>query len=299
MISQTPIIGFIGFGEVAYNVSIGLKESGIEHILTYTRGVNIPHRRPEIGIRAQRAGVELTQTLEELVSKSEIVISAVHGDVALDFAEEAARFILPERIFADLNNATPAAKVLGSEMINANGGKFVDIGLFETTTRVKHKALMYVSGDGAEEFKSIMSPYGMNIELIPGGAGKATTIKTLANIYIKGIQALCLEVAISAQKTGIDPDILGPLLVRPVRTLPKEDEMAFWILRGGLSASRKVPELQGIVHTLKEWDVDPIMVEATLNRLTLAASFNLSDQLLSEMELDDYQAIIKAMADSQ
>jgi len=77
--------------------------------------------------------------------------------------------------------------------------------------------------------------------------GSATTIKTLANIYYKGIQALCLELALSAWKVGIDPQLLAPLVVKPVESLPKEEEMAFWIIRGILQAERKAAELESII----------------------------------------------------
>jgi 3-hydroxyisobutyrate dehydrogenase-like beta-hydroxyacid dehydrogenase len=298
MASGDPIIGFIGFGEVAYHLSKGLREEGVQEILGYDRAVAEPRYGELIRKRAQDAGAELIPTLGELVARSELVISAVHGDVALEVAEEAARFIDPGRMFADLNNAAPSAKKRGAEMINAKGARFVDIGLFETPARVKHKALMVVSGDGAEEFKAVMSRYGMNIEVVPGEAGRATTIKTLANIYIKGVQALCLELALGAHKAGINPDLLGPLVVRPVATLPREKEMAFWIVRGGLYASRKASELQGVVETLEGWGIDPIMVEATIKRLEWIAQYKLGDRFEAELELEDYQAILQAIGGS-
>jgi 3-hydroxyisobutyrate dehydrogenase-like beta-hydroxyacid dehydrogenase len=294
-LSTNPIIGFIGFGEVAYYLSRGLRKEGVEHILAYARSMAKPGYGEGIRHRAQEAGVELTPTLEELVTRSELVISAVYGHVALEVAEDAARFIHPGSLFADLNNAPPSAKKQGAEVIHAKGAKFVDIGLFETPARAEHKALMVVSGDGAELFKEVMSKYGMNIEVIPGEAGKATTIKTLANIYIKGIQALCLELALSAYQAGVDLDLLGPLVVRPVATLPREQDMAFWIVRGGLYATRKAAELQDMLETIEGWGIDPIMMKATIQRLNLIAQYELKDHFRAGLSLEDYQAMLEAM----
>jgi 3-hydroxyisobutyrate dehydrogenase-like beta-hydroxyacid dehydrogenase len=295
MTSTNPIIGFIGFGEVAYYLSRGLRKEGVEHILAYARSMAKPGYGEGIRNRAQEAGVELTPTLEELVTRSEIVISAVYGHVALEVAEDAARFVHPGSLFADLNNAPPSAKKRGSEVIQAKGAKFVDIGLFETPARAEHKGLMIVSGDGAEQFKEVLGKYGMNIEVVAGEAGKATTIKTLANIYIKGIQALCLELALSAYQAGVDLDLLGPLVVRPVATLPREQEMAFWIVRGGLSAARKAAELQDIVETIQAWGIDPIMMQATIQRLGLIAQYELNDHFQAGLSPKDYQAMLEAM----
>jgi 3-hydroxyisobutyrate dehydrogenase-like beta-hydroxyacid dehydrogenase len=295
MTSTNPTIGFIGFGEVAYYLSRGLSKEGVERILAYARSIAKPGYGEVIRQRAQEAEVELMPTLAELVTRSELVISAVYGHVALEVAEDAARFIHPGSLFADLNNAAPSAKQRGAEVIHAKGAKFIDIGLFETPARAGHKALMIVSGDGAEPFKEVMSQYGMNIEVIAGEAGKATIIKTLANIYIKGIQALCLELALSAYQAGIDLDLLGPLVVRPVATLPREQEMAFWIVRGGLSAARKAAELQDLIETMEGWGIDPIMMQATVKRLDVVAQYELKDHFKAGLSLEDYQAMLDAM----
>jgi 3-hydroxyisobutyrate dehydrogenase-like beta-hydroxyacid dehydrogenase len=295
MTSTNPIIGFIGFGEVAYYLSRGLRKEGVEQILAYARSMAKPGYGEMIRHRAQEADVELAPTLEELVTRSEVVISAVYGHVALQVAEDAAHFIHPDSLFADLNNAPPSAKQQGAEVIEAKGAKFVDIGLFETPARAGHKALMVVSGEGAEQFKEVMSQYGTNIEVVPGEAGKATTIKTLANIYMKGVQAICLELALSAHQAGIDLDRLGPLVVRPVATLPREQEMAFWIVRGGLSAARKAAELQDMLATMRGWGIDPIMMEATTKRLKLIAQYDLKEHFPGGLPLEDYQAMLETM----
>ena len=290
MTSNNPLIGFIGFGEVAYHLSKGLKKEGIKQIHAYSRSITEVHCIK----RAEDAGVELIASLDELVTKSEIIISAVHGNVALEVAKDAASYINPGTIFSDLNNATPSAKRQAAKAINAKGAQFVDIGLFEPPAQSGHKVLMYVSGDGAVQFKKVMSKYGFMIEVLPGEPYKATVIKTLANIYMKGVQAVCLEVAVSAHKASIDLETLGPLVTRPVASLPKNKILAFWATRGGLSAARKTAELPDIVNTMKEWGVDPIMMEATIQRLNLIAESRLKDYL-DEMHPEDYKAISEAI----
>jgi len=295
MISRNPKIGFIGFGEVAYYFSKGLKEAGVKQIAAYARSVADPIRGENIRNRAQSIGVELTATLEELVKSSELIISAVWGNVALEIVKEAARFISPGKIFADLNNTAPSVKKRGAEVINAKGARFVDIGLFASPAQMGHKALMYVSGDGAEEFKAIVTRYGANVEVIPGEAGKATTIKTLVNIYFKGVQALCLELAFSARKAGIDLDTLKLLLVEPVANLPREDEMAFWIVRGIAHAERKTAELRDIIQAIREWGIEPIMMEAAMKRLNLLAQYKLQDYYQAQPPIEDYQAMLEVI----
>lgn len=295
MISQNPRIGFIGFGEVTYYVSKGLKESGVKHIAAYARAISDPVRSKALHAKAKSIGIKLTASLEELVVVSELVISAVWGTAALEVTKQAANFITPEKIFADLNNTAPSVKKEGAKVINAKGARFVDIGLFASPAQMGHKALMYVSGDGATEFKAIMTRYGANAEVIPGEAGKATTIKTLVNIYYKGVQALCLELALSAEKAGIPLKSLESLIVKPVATLPREKELAFWIIRGIAHAERKIAELQDIINAMKEWGIEPLMIEAARQRLNQIAQYKLVEHYQRELSLEDYQALIGTM----
>jgi 3-hydroxyisobutyrate dehydrogenase-like beta-hydroxyacid dehydrogenase len=292
LISPNPRIGFIGFGEVTYYVSKGLKESGVKRITAYARAISDPVRGKALRAKAQSIGIELTASLEELVTSSELIISAVWGTAALEVAKQAANFMTPGKIFADLNNTAPSVKKEEAKIINAKGARFVDIGLFASPAQMGHKALMYVSGDGAEEFKTVMTRYGANVEIIPGEAGKATTIKTLVNIYYKGVQALCLELAVSAQKAGIPLKSLEPLIVKPVATLTREKELAFWIIRGIAHAERKIAELQDIIDAMKEWGIEPIMIEAARKRLNQIAQYKLAEQYNRELFLEDYQALI-------
>jgi len=292
VISQNPKIGFIGFGEVTYHVSKGLKESGIKHMAAYARAISDPVRAKILRAKAQSIGIELAASLEELVTSSELIISAVWGTAALKVAKQAANFITPGKIFADLNNTAPSVKKEGAKVINAKGAKFVDIGLFASPAQMGHKALIYASGDGAEEFKAVMARYGANVEVIAGEAGKATTIKTLVNIYFKGIQALCLELAVSAQKAGIPLKNLESLLIQPVATLPQRKRLAFWIIRGIAHAERKIAELQDIIDAMKEWGIEPIMIEAARKRLNQIAQYKLSEHYKRELSPEDYQALI-------
>src|SRR5690349_15310275 len=156
MLSPNPRIGFIGFGEVAYHMSKGLRHAGVAYICAYGKALTTKtEKSAAMRRRAKAAGVELVPTLGQLVRQSELIISAAHSQTALEIAVEAAHYIRAGAIFADLNNAVPSVKKTEAELINARGASFVDIGLIELPALLEHKALMYVSGDGAEQFKKV------------------------------------------------------------------------------------------------------------------------------------------------
>jgi len=285
-------IGFIGFGEVVYHTLAGLSKEGIRGMRVYSRSAKDPARSLLQQKRAGEVGAELAGSLEELVRSSRVIISSVKGDVSLEVAAEAARYLSPGQIFADLNNAIPSIKRRSAEIINACGAGFADVCLLELPIQVGSKALMYVSGDSAERFKNIMDRYDMNIRVIPGEAGIAASIKALVNIYQKGVQSVYLEFAACAHKAGIDIRLLEPLLVKPLVNLPREKDMAFWLIRGALLAKRKAGEMKEVLKMVEELGIHPIMLEATIQRLAWVARFEMSKYFEADMELDKYTEII-------
>jgi 3-hydroxyisobutyrate dehydrogenase-like beta-hydroxyacid dehydrogenase len=297
MMSENVRIGFVGFGEVAYNFSKRLQEEGVKHIAAYDKAALEPIDGGIIHGRASDANVELTPTLEELTERSDLLISSVWGHVSLEVAKEVARFIKKDRVFADLNNSSPSAKKRGADAINAKGAKFADIALFGVPYQPGLKALLLVSGDGAELFNEIMGRFSAwDIQVISGEAGKATTIKTIAKIYYLGLQALSLELALSAQRAGIEINLLEPLLVSSTKSLPREKDLVFWLIRGGLQAERKSGEIHEIIEAMQEWGIEPVMMEAATKRFVLAAQFRLKEYFKGELlPLEEYQKMLKAM----
>jgi len=299
MTSKKPRIGFIGFGEVAYHFSKGLKEDGIREIFAYDKNAKERTKGEIVRRRARDAGVELVPSLRQLAGKSDVVFSAVWGSTALKVATQFASFVKAGQLYCDVNNTAPTVKTQGAERLNAMGVKYVDLALFVAPERDKHRSFMLASGDGARPLKRLMAPYRMDPEVVPGGAGQATTIKTLANIYYKGIQALCLELALSAWKVGIDPQWLAPLVVKPVESLPKEEEMAFWIIRGIVHAERKAAELESIIRAVREWGVTPLMLDATRKRLKSVSDCGLKSTLERAGRKGSDKALLKSIGKAQ
>ncbi len=287
-----PKIGFIGFGEVSYYMAKGLKEAGIKEIYAYARALADPERSDAVRKRGEEAGAVLYGDIKSLMDKSDIVFSSVHGHVSLQIAEQAAAHIRKGTLFADLNNAVPEDKRKASELITEKGAAFIDVGLLGLPIQNGHRSLIYVSGNGASMFKEIMEPYGMRITLVPGEAGKAASIKALANIYMKGLQGVCLELAMSAVRADIDLEILEPLLVDPVLSLPREKDMGFWIIRGALLAERKKAEMAEAVKMLKGLGVEPLMLEAAVKRFDHISKFEAQKYFEADMKIDDYKEII-------
>jgi 3-hydroxyisobutyrate dehydrogenase-like beta-hydroxyacid dehydrogenase len=289
---KRPTLGFIGFGEVTYHLIKGLQKEGFQGIKVFSRSVFDPRKKIVSAQKAREIDAVLSGDLSEIMRGADIVISSVRGHVAFACARKAARHIRPGQLYVDLNNAIPSVKKRAAKIINSQGGQFVDVGLLELPIQVGHNALMYASGEGAEAFQEIFSPYGMNIRVIPGGVGKAALIKALANIYMKGLQGVCLEFAVSARKAGISLELLEPLLVKPVVNLAREKDVALWIIRGALLAERKKAEMAEALKMMRELKINPIMLRAAVKRLGWIAGFKLPEYFDAGLHVGEYEKII-------
>lgn len=296
ILPRNPKVGFIGFGEVSYHLSSGLKEAGVEEIFACDKHAGDSRRGKVLKHRAKEAKVRMVSNIEDLVGCSDLIFSAVWGNEALKVVREAASFIDPTKVFCDVNNTPPSVKVRGAALLRKRGAGFLDVALFSSPAQDGHKAFILVSGRGAEEFSRVMRRYGMKIRVVPGEAGRATTLKTMANMYYKGIQAICLELAVAALKEKVSIQDLAPLVVKPVQSLPKEQELGFWITRGALHAERKAAELESIVRAVREWGVKPIMLEATKRRLKKISELQLTARLGGDLKSPDLAGLIQAMA---
>jgi len=84
-----------------------------------------------------------------------------------------------------------------------------------------------------------------------------------------------------------------------VESLPKQAEMAFWIIRGIVHAERKAAELESIIKAVKEWGIKPIMLEATRKRLKTVSEHGLKGFMKGDSRKENDRALLKAIGRAQ
>jgi 3-hydroxyisobutyrate dehydrogenase-like beta-hydroxyacid dehydrogenase len=273
---EMPRIGFIGFGEAAYHISQGLKSDGVTHILAYDKFANEGPQGALVRQRAAETGVELQASLQQLVAKSDVIFSMVSANVAASIARESANFLGPGKIYADLNSAGPETKVLAAEIVAPTGALFVDGAVMGKVPGLGHKVPTLVSGQGAQALIEAMQPYGMNLSLVPGEAGKASLSKMLRSIFMKGLVALLLETVIAGRKYRLEDDLLESIQ-ETMTAGPFMEVVHGLISRGVIHAERRAHEMDEVIATLDSMQVDSTMSRATRTKLQSFARMNFKD----------------------
>lgn len=260
-----PKIGFIGFGEAAFNIAKGLAGEGLTGIRAYDKFWNVAPQAELVQQRAKEAQVELAPSLQELIEAAEIVISSVSANLVVPLAKESSPYLRPGQIYVDLNSAGPDTKVAANEII-APKALFVDVAVMGTVPGNGHKVPMLASGAGAPLFVEKMKAYGMNLVLLEGPAGKSSASKMFRSIFMKGFVTLMLEAVVAGHKYGIEDDVLDSI----EETLTAGDFRTIvngMLARGVIHSERREHEMDEVIATLKSLKVDSTMSEATKAKL--------------------------------
>jgi len=269
-------VGFLGFGEVGYEISSGLVKEGLTEIYAYDSLQNDSQRGLEIQTNAKKAKVTLLSNNTDVVTMCDIIMSVIPGAFALDAAKSVLNKIKPGKIFADMSTSLPSTKKIIDKLVNEKGGKFVDGGMMASLASTHYKVPIVVAGNGASDFIEALTPYGMNIKKISDQAGDAISVKLVRSIYMKGIAALGAEMLEAANVLGVDK-----LVVDSISNTLDGKSFAFnneyFVIASVWHGARQVHEMEDVTKMLEDIGVAPIMTRATKKRLTWFANLNARD----------------------
>jgi 3-hydroxyisobutyrate dehydrogenase-like beta-hydroxyacid dehydrogenase len=272
--SNSPRIGFVGFGEAGFHIGGGLRGAGISGIVAFDIRADTPGLGEIIRRRAAETGTRLAGCNAELTAATDIVISTVTSDQALAAAQQTAPGLRPGQLYADLNSVSPALKQAIDRVISATGAKFVEVAVMAPAPPYAHKVPMLVGGAGAAEFIERMTPFGMRMEFTSAKVGEAAATKMCRSIVVKGMEALLTECVLGASRYGAEERVFQSLS----ETFPGLDwaEMATYMVgRVVVHGERRAREMEEVAETLRSSGVDPIMAEATARRMDWSAQLGL------------------------
>lgn len=285
-------LGFIGFGEAAYNITSGLKSEGFENITAYDKFWNIEPQSELIGSRAEETNVTLFPSLKELVENSDIILSAVSADMAVPLARESKPFLKAHQIYVDMNATSPMTKEEVNAVISPVAS-FVDCAVMGPVPNYKHKVPVTISGSGAKKFFDIMASYGMNITLMDAPAGSASATKMMRSIFMKGFVMLVLEMLLAAGKYQVADEVVMSV-GETITSGPFLDKINGLVGRGVIHSERREHEMDEVIATLNAIDVDGIMSKATKSKLNWCTGLGLKEHF-NGVPPKDFHEIFKAL----
>jgi 3-hydroxyisobutyrate dehydrogenase-like beta-hydroxyacid dehydrogenase len=201
-------------------------------------------------------------TLTAALEDARMVISAVPGSASEEVFEQALPHLSEDTLYVDLTAAAPEVK----EAAAARHGCYADGAVLGTVATSGAAVPIAVAGEAAERFRELVSPAGLSVSVLDGPPGTAARLKLVRSVFMKGRDALVLEMMLAARKLGIEDEVARSI-AGPGEQVPFTD-LSERVLRAlAVHAGRRADELESSATLLRELGVEPLLTEAGADRL--------------------------------
>ena len=164
---MTFSLGFIGFGEAAYNMGKGLRGEGLQDIKAYDVVMDKEGpMRDTVLNRCKDADIKAVFSSKELVENSDIVVIAVPARFTASTAEGLKAFAKAGQLFADVTTALPPVKEKLAAEYAELGAEYIDSAMLGSLMALGHKVPILASGKGCKKWHDLMTPFSMKISLV-------------------------------------------------------------------------------------------------------------------------------------
>lgn len=251
------MIALIGFGEAGstFAKAAGWKGRASAYDL-------LPERRAAMGA----APVNACASAAEALADAALVLSLVTADAALCAARDYAVFLRPGAIWCDMNSVAPDTKRQAARFIEDAAGRYVDVAILAPVNPARIAVPLLLSGVAAEDAQGLLTAAGFSsVRRVGDEIGKASAIKMIRSVMVKGIEALTAEMMLAAMQAGVVDEVLASLDASEKR----EDwptRAAYNIERMRTHGQRRAAEMEEVCRTLADLGVDPIMSQGTVRR---------------------------------
>jgi 3-hydroxyisobutyrate dehydrogenase-like beta-hydroxyacid dehydrogenase len=192
-------IGLLSPGDMGSVVGKVLQSHGLR-VLTCLKG-----RSERTRMLAREAQIEEVPTYEGLISETEMILSILVPEQALNTARlvaDALRNAGQQTTYVDCNAVSPGTTKAMAEVITAVGSRFIDAGIIGPPPRQPGATRFYASGPDVELFTDL-SNYGLDIRPLGRDIGLASGIKMCYAALTKGMTAIATEILITAHTMGL------------------------------------------------------------------------------------------------
>jgi 3-hydroxyisobutyrate dehydrogenase-like beta-hydroxyacid dehydrogenase len=284
------VFAFIGFGELGSSLAEGLGRSDAHLVRVYTPERTQPAAAAALEDRLRRTGAQRTASLQEAVAGATAVLSVVPAGASCTVAERCAPLLDADTYYVDLTAAAVADKEESAALIAQAGALYVDGAVLGTVATSGFEVPIVASGPGAHGWRALVDPEGLVVEAIDAPAGHATLLKLLRSVYMKGRDALILEMMLAARRYGlaeqVAESIQGPGEQVPFTTLAERVLCAL-----AVHAERRADELLASSEVVRAAGVDPLLACAGSEALRRLAGLELRDMFDRERPSDAGQVL--------
>jgi len=202
----------------------------------------------------------LCHSAAEALAGATVALSLVTADQALA-AAHVADGLDQGAFWLDMNSIAPQTKQAAATVIAACGGRYVDVAIMAPVNPDALAVPLLVSGPDVAEACTLLRALGFkDVKDVGLQIGRASTIKMVRSVIVKGSEALTAECLEAAERAGVTDAVLDSLGA-------EWRNRADYILdRMILHGRRRAAEMDEVVTTLEALGVEPLMSRGTAIR---------------------------------
>lgn len=249
-------LALIGFGEAGSTFAAAGRWVG-------ARGWDVAAGRREA---MAACGVKACMSAAEALDGVSIALSLVTADKALEAARDFAHAPASGAIWCDMNSVAPDTKREAAQIVEAAGGRYVDVAVLAPVNPGRLGVLLLLSGKAAAEAMTALAQLGFtNLRIVGEEVGRASAIKMIRSIMVKGVEALTAEMMLAAEEAGVAGEVLASLDASE-RSMTWAERSDYNLERMAVHGLRRAAEMEEVVKTLIALGVEPLMTRGTVVR---------------------------------
>jgi 3-hydroxyisobutyrate dehydrogenase-like beta-hydroxyacid dehydrogenase len=232
------------------------------------RGYDVlPQRRAAM----DTAGVVAAERPSCAFKAAPIVLSLVTAEQALAAASDYAGLLEPGALWCDGNSVAPQTKREAAHVIEAAGGRYVDLAILAPVKPKRLAVPLLLAGPASGETEERLRALGFtDVRVVGDDVGRASAIKMIRSVMVKGIEALTAEMMLAAEAAGVGHEVLASLDASEWPQ-PWAERTAYNLERMATHGRRRAAEMEEAARTLKALGVEPLMTLGTVTRQRAAA----------------------------
>lgn len=254
---MTSDISLIGFGEAGSTFAVA-GGWGVR-----ARAYDRDPARAEV---MRRSNIVRCDSIADALRDAGLIVSLVTADQSIAVARDAAALLSPGAIFCDMNSVAPQTKQAAAQAIEAMGGHYVDVAVMAPVDPAWLAVPLLLSGGQAAEAEAWLKSLGFSKTRVVGAdVGRASAIKMIRSVMVKGIEALTAECMLAAAKADVLEEVLASLDASE-RPRPWDARADYNLDRMLVHGTRRAAEMEEVVKTLEGLGTGAAMTHGTVER---------------------------------
>ncbi len=258
---QTWCIGLVGYGEVGRILAEDLHAAGVRNLLAFDVKLETKEGAA-LRTHAQARGVRLAGSHAGLAAQADLIISAVTASQTVLVAELCAPQMRSAAWFLDLNSASPGAKIRAGQLVQADGGRYIEGAVMSSVPPHRIRVPLTLGGPHAAQFAPLINALGFAARAGSPQPGVASATKMCRSVIIKGLEALVIESFTTARAYGVEEAVLASL----AETFPGidwEKQGTYFYQRVFQHGRRRAEEMREVAQTVREIGLEPWLALST------------------------------------